>query len=160
MKGTETKEEPIVDKKDPNLSEEFRDEIIKERKNHNWPAIISVLVISLIMVIVLGIGAYQIFYKKDTSDLAEPAGKIESVPQEDVKTEVKPEETKPAETPVQAPAQTPAPETATPTTYTVEEGDTLGAIASKYGTTVDALMKLNNITDETSLQIGDNLKLK
>ena len=34
-------------------------------------------------------------------------------------------------------------------TYTVKDGDTLTAIAQNYNTTVDELMRLNNLTDET-----------
>lgn len=39
------------------------------------------------------------------------------------------------------------------TTYTVKAGDTLYAIASKYGTTVDAIKNANNMTSN-NLSIG------
>lgn len=44
-------------------------------------------------------------------------------------------------------------------THTVVKGDTLTAIAKKYGTTVDALVKLNNIKDRNLIVVGQVLKL-
>lgn len=44
-------------------------------------------------------------------------------------------------------------------TYTVVKGDTLSAIALKYGTTVDALVKLNNIANRDFIVVGQVLKL-
>ncbi len=44
-------------------------------------------------------------------------------------------------------------------TYTVSRGDTLTAIAVRYGTTVAALAAANNITHPTSIQIGQLLKI-
>ena len=58
-----------------------------------------------------------------------------------------------------------APPTAAPTpapthqTYTVVSGDTLGAIARQFGTTVQALMDLNGITDPGKLKIGQVLQI-
>jgi LysM repeat protein len=43
--------------------------------------------------------------------------------------------------------------------YTVQSGDTLGSIASKNGTTVDALAKANGIADVNALQVGQELQL-
>jgi len=40
--------------------------------------------------------------------------------------------------------------------YTIQEGDTLTAIADRFGTTMDDLMQLNALTD-TSILIGQNL---
>jgi LysM repeat protein len=42
-------------------------------------------------------------------------------------------------------------------TYTVKEGDTLGAIAATYGTTVEAIVKANNLADPNVLSIGQVL---
>jgi LysM repeat protein len=53
-------------------------------------------------------------------------------------------------------APTPAP---THATYTVVSGDTLGAIAKQFGTTVQALMDLNGITDPGKLKIGQVLQI-
>ena len=44
--------------------------------------------------------------------------------------------------------------------YTVKNGDTLGAIAKRYGVTVASLMKLNSITDPNKIYIGNLLKIK
>ncbi len=44
-------------------------------------------------------------------------------------------------------------------THTVKSGDTLGAIAGKYGTTVSALCSLNNITSRSTLRIGQRLQI-
>jgi LysM repeat protein len=44
--------------------------------------------------------------------------------------------------------------------YAVQSGDTLGAIAQKYGTTVDELMTLNPGIDPTALLIGQKLRVK
>ena len=45
------------------------------------------------------------------------------------------------------------------TTHTVVKGDTLWALAKKYGTTVNALVKLNNIKDPNFIVVGQVLKL-
>lgn len=50
--------------------------------------------------------------------------------------------------------------TSTKSTYTVKAGDTLSAIASKYGTTVDKLVKLNRIKDKNNIYTGQIIKLK
>ena len=50
--------------------------------------------------------------------------------------------------------------TQTPNTYTVKQGDTLGSIAARYGTTYTALAKLNGITNPNRIYAGQKLKLK
>lgn len=45
-------------------------------------------------------------------------------------------------------------------TYRVRKGDTLSKIASRNGTTVDRLCKLNGITRNTKLSIGKTLKVR
>ncbi len=42
----------------------------------------------------------------------------------------------------------------TPTTYTVRSGDTLTAIAVKYGTTVAAIASANNIKNINNISVG------
>lgn len=44
-------------------------------------------------------------------------------------------------------------------TYTVKKGDTLTAIAKKYNTTVDNLVKLNGIKDKNKISVGQKLKV-
>lgn len=45
------------------------------------------------------------------------------------------------------------------TTHTVKRGDTLYGIAKKYNTTVDALVKKNNIKNKSVISIGQVLKI-
>lgn len=45
-------------------------------------------------------------------------------------------------------------------TYTVQKGDTLSKIASKYGTTYQELAKLNNIANPNLIYAGQVLKIK
>jgi|GEM_PF-7007999 len=44
-------------------------------------------------------------------------------------------------------------------TYTVKAGDTLSAIATKQGTTISTLQKLNGIKDADVIQVGQKIKL-
>lgn len=46
------------------------------------------------------------------------------------------------------------------TTYTVKKGDTLSEIAVKYNTTVDALVKLNDIDNPNLIAVGQVLTIK
>ena len=41
--------------------------------------------------------------------------------------------------------------------HTVKSGDTLSALAQKYGTTVEDLAKRNNIADPNKIQIGQTI---
>ena len=70
-------------------------------------------------------------------------------------------ETGSAVVPVATGAGTTAATTATSSgrTYTVAAGDTLGSIAAKEHTTVDALLAANPGVDPTGLQIGDTIAL-
>jgi murein DD-endopeptidase MepM/ murein hydrolase activator NlpD len=53
-------------------------------------------------------------------------------------------------------AQTPTPE---PPTYVVQPGDTLFDIAQRVGSTVEALVALNDLSDPDSLEVGQELRL-
>jgi len=44
--------------------------------------------------------------------------------------------------------------------YTVKSGDTLSAIAQKYGTTVNKLVSENNIKDKNKIYVGQQIKVK
>jgi len=57
-----------------------------------------------------------------------------------------------------SPTETKQIETAQPVYYRIKEGDTLGAIALKHGTTINKLCELNNITRTTILRIGRSLR--
>jgi LysM repeat protein len=59
-----------------------------------------------------------------------------------------------AATPAPTPAPTPPP---AQTTYVVQEGDTLAAIAQQFGTTVEALQAANGIEDPNEIIIGQVL---
>ena len=48
----------------------------------------------------------------------------------------------------------------TTVTYTVQKGDTLSSIANKYGTSVDALVKANNIKNPNVINVGQKLTIK
>ncbi|MBU5594928.1 N-acetylmuramoyl-L-alanine amidase [Amphibacillus sp. MSJ-3] len=54
---------------------------------------------------------------------------------------------------------TPVKTVASGSTYTVKRGDTLSAIAKKYGTTVDKLVKDNNIKNPNLIRVGQKLKV-
>lgn len=41
--------------------------------------------------------------------------------------------------------------------YTVVSGDTLGRIAARFGTTIDALQSINNLPDRNTLSVGQKL---
>lgn len=59
-------------------------------------------------------------------------------------------------TSITTPASTP---TENASTYTIQRGDTLGAIAKRYGTTVAELAKLNNIKNVNRIYAGHTLNL-
>lgn len=87
-----------------------------------------------------------------------------------------------ADSPAAAPAttvedvSTPTPPTTTPTTtaetptsetdttaaeyYEIQRGDTLAAVASRYSTSVEALLTLNEGLDPVALQVGQRVRVK
>jgi LysM repeat protein len=44
-------------------------------------------------------------------------------------------------------------------TYTVQSGDSLAAIASKFNSTVDDIVKTNNLADANAINVGEQLKI-
>ncbi|MDQ6695585.1 MAG: LysM peptidoglycan-binding domain-containing protein [Chloroflexota bacterium] len=62
----------------------------------------------------------------------------------------------PVATPTSIPAALP---TSAPVTYVVKSGDTLSGIADLFGVTVDDIIRVNNIADPNSLQLGQVLTI-
>jgi len=62
----------------------------------------------------------------------------------------------PTSTPTATPTPSPTPAARI---HVVGRGDTLSEIADKYGISVQALMKANDMTDPDKLSEGDKLKL-
>lgn len=60
----------------------------------------------------------------------------------------------PTATPSPVPSPSPRPET-----HVVAEGETLSEIAARYGTTVEAIMELNGLTDPNTIPAGMVLRL-
>jgi len=58
-----------------------------------------------------------------------------------------------------APLERPMPRVSPPVTHVVVAGDTLGGVARKYRTSVQELIRLNNLKSD-HLRLGQNLKLK
>ena len=65
--------------------------------------------------------------------------------------------TQDASAPTMPPVSSPSPQE--PLQYTVQEGDTLGAIAQTYGVSIEDLMAVNGITDPNLLRIGQILTI-
>lgn len=66
----------------------------------------------------------------------------------------------PRPTPTSAASATPAPTAtagATPRTHVVARGETLSIIAAQYGTTVQAIVALNNLANANLIQVGQVL---
>jgi murein DD-endopeptidase MepM/ murein hydrolase activator NlpD len=63
-----------------------------------------------------------------------------------------------AVTPARTPAATPAPSPAD-VLYTVQAGDTVGAIADRFGVSVDAIVSANGLADAADLSVGQVLTI-
>ncbi|WP_420456159.1 LysM peptidoglycan-binding domain-containing protein [Rubrivirga sp.] len=67
-------------------------------------------------------------------------------------------DTRPPDRPAR-PAEPVRPSDAGPLYHTVERGDTLFSLARRYGTTVDAIQRLNDRT-ETGIRVGQRLRVR
>jgi LysM repeat protein len=66
----------------------------------------------------------------------------------------------PSTTPTERPTATPQPSAIPrPLTYKVRSGDTLTAIAARFGTTVAEIAALNNITNPSLIRVGQVLNI-
>ena len=52
-----------------------------------------------------------------------------------------------------------SPATVTPAVHVVQSGETLGALAQRYGVSIEALMQANGLTDPNVLQVGQTLMI-
>jgi Tfp pilus assembly protein FimV len=59
-----------------------------------------------------------------------------------------------------ASSERPATRSPRATAYSVRSGDTLGTIADRFGTTVDALLVLNPGIDPRALRVGQSLRVE
>jgi hypothetical protein len=73
---------------------------------------------------------------------------------------VAPASSAPTSRPTARPRPSAAPTAAPrPRSYKIQRGDTLGAIAARFGTTVKKLAALNNITNPSLIRVGQVLRL-
>lgn len=88
----------------------------------------------------------------------QPAAQTPSAPAQAAPAQPAPAGVTPTKAPVSAPTATPA--VTAGREHVVASGDTLGAIASKYGTNVDTLVRLNDFKDKNqTLNIGQKVKV-
>lgn len=86
-----------------------------------------------------------------------PAGSLSAVTPAAPAASTSPTNTQTAPAPTAPAATTPPPPAAGAQTYTVRPGDTLSAIAERYGTTVDALSQANGIANPNEIEVGQVL---
>ena len=135
-----------------------------------WPAIPAVILITTLFVLALsglraGVPASQVATASPTPASSTAASTPRATPGP-VATPSPLEPTPPASAPVEtAPPTTTKPTSAPATataaasyrTYRVKSGDTLSAIAGRFGTTVSAIVSLNDLSDPGALRVGQVL---
>jgi LysM repeat protein len=140
------------------LSDEFKNEIKKSRKNRNFLGTILAFMAIVLIFGTIGIALYQLIEKPEATENKAASQKILSKPAADQKATTTTPST-PAATPATTtPAATTTTSTATTKDYTVVAGDTWSSIANANGMTSAALMKANSSTTE-NLQIGQVIKI-
>lgn len=63
-------------------------------------------------------------------------------------------------TPTTRPTTTTTTDTTAAEYYEIQRGDTLAAVASRYATSVEALLTLNDGLDPVALQVGQRVRVK
>jgi LysM repeat protein len=138
-----------------------------------WPAIPAVLLVATLFA--LALSGFRVDIPATASSTSSPGptpagtpsstqgqGAIATDPPDPTAPPSAAPTTAPTAAPTEPPIATPKP-TKKPApafrTYTVQRFDTLSGIAARYGTTTQALMDLNNITNPNQLSIGQVLRI-
>ena len=123
-----------------------------------WPAIPAVILVTTLFTLALS------GFRAIPAEPAATSSPIPDSPTPVTTTAPTPAETVPPPSPSSAP--TPAP-TVAPTpaatrafrTYRVQPGDTLSAIASRFGVSIQSIVNLNNISNPNQLSVGQVLRI-
>jgi|GEM_PF-1269401 len=150
-----------MDMKKPKLSNVLKEELSLQSgktKKKNTPVIIILTFVGVLFIVMI---AKAYFIKDDmlvNDENIAPSEKIESQPE--VKTEPVDTNTKETEPSIKKEAgKKPAAVKPEYTTYTVQDGDTLGEIANANGMSSSQLMKYNGITDPEAIKPGQKIKV-
>lgn len=136
----------------PNLSDDLRQELKKDRDVDKKHKRIAYPLTSLLLISLFVLGLWKISFTKDlnlSNQSATSLPKVQNTP----KLTPTPSTTPSSEP---SPAPTPAPSPSTET-YTVVDGDTLSSIAKKFGVPTESLARENGLTEPYFLSIGDKL---
>lgn len=131
-----------------------------------WPAIPAVLLVATLFG--LALSGFRVDIPATASSTSSPDPTPAGTPSSTrapvaVATDPEPSTAAPTAAPTERPVATPKPTKKPPApavrTYRVQSGDTLSGIAARFGTTTQALMDLNNITNANLLTVGQVLRI-
>jgi LysM repeat protein len=129
-------------------------------------SLVQVILAGLLLVALLAIGLGQLRLGAGPTGSASPTVEVSQSPSvtstlAPTGTPVpSPTPTGPSPTPIVTASPAPPPSPAgSGTTYVVQSGDTLWAIANRFGTTVRAIQDLNGLGDSTRLHVGQVLAI-
>ncbi|MDF1513689.1 MAG: LysM peptidoglycan-binding domain-containing protein [Anaerolineae bacterium] len=101
-----------------------------------------------------GLNSWSLIYAGQELIISDDVGEVvDPEPEVTPEPEITPV---PEPTPVNTPDPTPTP---VPETYTVQRGDTLHSIATRFGTTIYELARLNGIANPSLIYVGQKLRL-